>query len=81
MNQTQQMIAIIRTMLYFMGKQMYMPTASDVLPILQEALASQPLAPQDGKSAPIVWTPATSSTPSANATGRIMTTPIRQQRA
>lgn len=53
MNQNSQMIAMVRTLLYFMGKQMYMPSATDVLPILQEALASQPLV--DPKSAPLSW--------------------------
>ena len=45
----QQMVAMVRTLLYFMGKQNYMPTAAAVTPILLEALGAQALvAPTSG---------------------------------
>ena len=79
MNQTPQMIAIIRTLLYFMGKQMYMPSANDVLPILNEALASQPLV--DPKSAPLSWSVGTTAAPSMNSNMMRSNIPLKQQRA
>lgn len=79
------MVAIVRTLLYFMGKQNYMPTASDVLPILREALSAQALLapPSDGgsKSAPIVWTSVGSSPASTSLGGTNMIGGPKQQRA
>ena len=58
----QQQIAMIRTLLYFVGKQMYTPSASNVAAIWREAQAAGNLVPS---SPPLTWDIASNKAPSS----------------
>ena len=51
----QQMVAMIQTILYFIGKQTYTPAAADVAAYLNEAISGQSQAPSPGKTSPPGW--------------------------
>lgn len=51
----QQMVAMIQTILYFIGKQTYAPTAADVTTYLNEAMSGQGQTSSPGKIPPPVW--------------------------